>query len=69
MSRKPNYFECLDVPLKNGLNVITIHATDLAGNTTTTHFNFTLDYLSPRFRPPIPLPKPNGAGYFVPVKQ
>jgi len=41
-----NYFECLDVLLTNGLNTITIHATDLAGDTTTTNFNFTLDYSS-----------------------
>ncbi|MGD0207024.1 MAG: hypothetical protein ABSC89_05390 [Verrucomicrobiota bacterium] len=41
-----NYFECLDVPLTNGLNTITIHATDLAGDTTTTNFYFTLDYSS-----------------------
>jgi hypothetical protein len=39
-----NTFEAFDVPLTNGLNVITIHATDLAGNVTTTNFNFTLDY-------------------------
>ena len=47
-----NYFECLDVPLTNGLNTITIHATDLAGDTTTTNFNFTLDYSS-KTNPPI----------------
>jgi hypothetical protein len=41
-----NYFECLDVPLTTGLNTITIHATDLAGDTTTTNFYFTLDYSS-----------------------
>ncbi|MGH7951300.1 MAG: hypothetical protein ACREFE_05200 [Limisphaerales bacterium] len=46
-----NYFECLDVPLTNGLNVITIHATDLAGDTTTTNFDFTLDY-SGKTNPP-----------------
>ncbi len=47
-----NYFECLDVPLTNGLNVITIHATDLVGDTTTTNFNFTLDYSS-KTNPPV----------------
>jgi hypothetical protein len=41
-----NYFECLDIPLTNGPNTITVHATDLAGNVTTTNFNFTLDYSS-----------------------
>ena len=30
--------------LTNGLNTVTLHATDLAGNTTTTNVNFTLDY-------------------------
>jgi hypothetical protein len=39
-----NGFQCFDVPLTNGLNTITLHATDLAGNATTTNFNFTLDY-------------------------
>ena len=47
-----NYFECLDVPLVTGLNIITIHATDLAGNTTATNFNFTLDYSS-KTNPPL----------------
>jgi hypothetical protein len=39
-----NYFECVDVPLTNGLNTIILHATDLAGNVTTTNFSFTVDY-------------------------
>jgi hypothetical protein len=39
-----NYFECLDVPLTNGLNSVTIHAADYAGNVITTNFLFTLDY-------------------------
>jgi hypothetical protein len=30
-----NYFQAYDVPLTNGLNVITVHAMDLAGNMTT----------------------------------
>ena len=47
-----NYFECLDVPLTNGLNVVTIHATDFAGNAVTTNFNFTLDYSS-KTNPPL----------------
>jgi len=46
-----NYFECLDVPLTNGLNTVTIHATDFAGNVTATNFNFTLDY-SGKTNPP-----------------
>ena len=39
-----NYFACLDIPLTNGLNTITLLAADLAGNVTVTNFNFTLDY-------------------------
>ena len=39
-----NYFEVLDVPLTNGLNLVIFHATDLAGNVTSTNFSFTLDY-------------------------
>jgi len=47
-----NYFQCYDVPLTNGLNTISVHATDLAGNTTTTNVNFTLDY-SNATNPPV----------------
>jgi hypothetical protein len=47
-----NYFQCLDVPLTNGLNVVTLHATDLAGDTTVSNFNFTLDY-STKTNPPV----------------
>jgi hypothetical protein len=47
-----NYFECLDVPLTDGLNTITLHASDLAGNTTTVSFSVTLDYSS-RTGPPV----------------
>jgi hypothetical protein len=41
-----NTFQAFDIPLTNGLNVITLHATDLAGNVTTTNFSYTLDYSS-----------------------
>ena len=41
-----NYFQCVDVLLTNGLNTIAVHATDLAGNVTTTNLNLTLDYSS-----------------------
>ncbi len=47
-----NYFQCFDVPLTNGLNIITLHATDLAGNVTTTNFTFTLDYSGRPIRQP-----------------
>jgi hypothetical protein len=39
-----NTFQAFDVPLTNGVNTITLHATDLAGNTSTLSTNFTLDY-------------------------
>jgi hypothetical protein len=39
-----NYFQCYDVPLTNGLNQITLHATDVAGTTAITALNVTLDY-------------------------
>ena len=39
-----NFFECLDVPLTNGVNVVRIYATDIAGNTTMLATNITLDY-------------------------
>lgn len=39
-----NTFQAFDVPLTNGANTLIVHATDLAGNLTTTNFNFTLDY-------------------------
>jgi len=47
-----NNFECLDVSLTNGPNTIIVHATDLAGNVTTTNFNFTVDY-SGKTNPPV----------------
>jgi hypothetical protein len=47
-----NYFQCFDVQLTNCLNIVTIHVTDLAGNITTSNFNFTLDYSSAT-NPPI----------------
>jgi hypothetical protein len=39
-----NYFQCYDIKLTNGLNTITLHATDLEGNTATTNVSYTLDY-------------------------
>ena len=48
-----NYFQCFDVPLTNGLNTVTFHATDLAGNLTTT--NFTFNYLLPTNPPTVQL--------------
>ena len=39
-----NSFQCYDIPLTNGLNKITLHATDLAGNVTTTNVSYTLNY-------------------------
>jgi hypothetical protein len=39
-----NTFQAFDVPLTNGVNTITLHAMDLAGNVSTLTTNFTLDY-------------------------
>ena len=39
-----NTFQAFDVPLTNGVNTITLHATDLAGNISTLSTAFTLDY-------------------------
>ena len=39
-----NAFQAFDVALTNGANVVTFHATDMAGNITTTNFTYTLDY-------------------------
>jgi Alpha/beta hydrolase family len=41
-----NYFQCCDIWLANGCNAITLRATDLVGNATTTNFSFTFDYSS-----------------------
>jgi hypothetical protein len=50
-----NWFQRFDIPLTNGLNIITLHATDLAGNTTTTNLSFTLDYSSKTNPPAVQL--------------
>jgi hypothetical protein len=47
-----NYFQCFDIVLMQGTNTITLHATDLAGNTAVTNFMFTLDY-SGTTNPPV----------------
>ena len=38
-----NGFECFNIPLANGTNTITLHATDSAGNVTATNLVFILD--------------------------
>jgi hypothetical protein len=50
-----NYFQAYDMPLTSGLNQITIHARDMAGNTTVTNFSFTLDYSSKTNPPTVQL--------------
>jgi hypothetical protein len=47
-----NWFQCYDVALANGLNTITLHATDLAGNTTTVSAGYVLDF-SDATNPPV----------------
>ena len=44
MMTTTDYFQCYDVSLTNGLNIVTVYATDLAGNTSTNNLNITLDY-------------------------
>ena len=39
-----DYFQCYDILLTNGVNAITLHCTDPAGNTTNIALNITLDY-------------------------
>jgi hypothetical protein len=39
-----NFFQCYDIPLTNGLNTITLRATDRASNLTITNVTITLDY-------------------------
>jgi hypothetical protein len=46
-----NNFQAFDVMLTNGLNTLTLHATDLAGNVSTLVTNFNLDY-SAKTNPP-----------------
>ena len=50
-----NTFQAFDVPLTNGPNTITIHASDLAGNAATASFTFTLDYSSKTNPPEVAL--------------
>ena len=47
-----NAFQAYDVPLTNGVNQFTFHATDLAGNVKTFVTNFTLSYAS-KTNPPL----------------
>ena len=47
-----NTFQAFDVLLTNGVNILTFHANDLAGNVTTTNFSFTVDYSS-KTNPPV----------------
>lgn len=50
-----NYFQAFDVGLTNGENLITLHATDLAGNSTSTNITITLDYSTDTNSPAIQL--------------
>lgn len=50
-----NTFQAFEVPLTNGLNIITLHAIDRAGNVGTLTTNFTLDYSSKTNLPAVTL--------------
>lgn len=41
-----NYFQGYDIPLTNGVNIITLRATDMAGNVSRTNLTLILDYSS-----------------------
>jgi len=65
-----NTFQAFDVQLAGGTNLITLHATDLAGNATMTNFTFILDYSHKTNPPAIQLTWPQkgiqiGAGSFT----
>jgi len=60
-----SYFQGYDIPLTNGLNTITLHASDLAGNTTTTNLNFTLDYSDKTNAPTITISWPPSNSVFA----
>ena len=47
-----NYFQCFDITLTPGTNLVTLHATDFAGNTTNCNLPINLDY-SIRTNPPV----------------
>jgi len=44
MAYTTNWFQCYDLALTNGVNTIILHATDLAGRTTTASYSYTLDF-------------------------
>jgi hypothetical protein len=57
-----NTFQCFDIPLTLGANTLTLRATDLAGNLTTTNITFTLDFSGDTTAPTVTLYWPqNGA--------
>lgn len=41
-----NWFQCFDIQLTNGLNLISVHCADNVGNVTTTNISLTLDLAS-----------------------
>jgi Glucodextranase, domain B len=57
-----NAFQCYDIALATGLNTITLHATDVAGNTITTNISYSLDYSGDHTAPLLSVVwPPNGA--------
>lgn len=57
-----NWFECLDIQLTNGANLIVLYATDLAGNVRTNTYTYVLDYSGDSSPPSIGISWPqNGA--------
>ena len=57
-----NFFQCFDVELTNGQNIITVRVADLAGNTTTNRLTCALDYTGDSNAPVVTVTWPqNGA--------
>jgi hypothetical protein len=56
-------FQCFDLPLTNGVNSITLHVMDLAGNSTITNFSVSLDYSSDTNAPAITKLWPTNGSY------
>ncbi len=53
-----NWFQCFDIELANGTNMIILRVTDLAGNTTTTNLSYTMDVSGDTNSPAITLAWP-----------
>ena len=60
-----NFFQCYDIALTNGLNTITVHAFDLAGNEATSNVDVTVDYSGDTTAPMIQLVWPTNGTLII----